>query len=177
MRKLTWLLVMAGCVGLGALFVGCRRTSDTSETRVAPQPVELNPKEGSGRRQVFKISFSHAAGAAQVLSAQFLVDKGIVGRMACFVEFFPGSNTLRLMNDEASAWLPVVAAGSPGTLRNKQCSVSAASVSAASHGTELSISFEVTFTEAFQGPKKLFLLSSGPREHSGWKQLGTWTVP
>jgi hypothetical protein len=43
-------------------------------------------------------------------------------------------------------------------------------------GTELAVTLPVTFAAAFKGAKKVWVVASGPRKHSGWQERGTWTV-
>jgi hypothetical protein len=44
------------------------------------------------------------------------------------------------------------------------------------NGTEAAVTLPVTFAAAFQGAKKVWVVASGPRNHSGWKERGAWTV-
>ena len=43
-------------------------------------------------------------------------------------------------------------------------------------GTELTVTLPVTFAAALKGTKKVWVVASGPRNHSGWQERGTWTL-
>jgi hypothetical protein len=43
-------------------------------------------------------------------------------------------------------------------------------------GTEMTVTLPVSFAAAFKGAKKVWVVASGPRKHSGWQGRGTWTV-
>ena len=66
--------------------------------------------------------------------------------------------------------------GSAKAVSNKQCSVDASSVKVETKGTEFAVTLPVTFAATFKGAKKVWVVASGPRNHSGWKERGAWTV-
>jgi hypothetical protein len=72
--------------------------------------------------------------------------------------------------------LPYVRLGSADKAVNTKCSIDAAGIKVETNGNELAVTVPVTFAAAFKGAKKVWVVASGPRIHSGWQARGTWTV-
>jgi hypothetical protein len=74
------------------------------------------------------------------------------------------------------SWLPSGRLGSADTAVSSKCSIDAGGVKVETKGTELAVTLPVTFAATFKGAKKVWVVASGPRKHSGWQGRGTWTV-
>jgi hypothetical protein len=136
----------------------------------------VSPAAGEGKAQAFTATYSHPAGAKNVISALLLVEKGITGINACFLEYNSATEMVNLMSD-AGKWLTAVKAGMAGKLANKQCSVDPAGVRATLEGNNLTVVFPLTFTAAYRGPKQVFLAASAAKIGAPWVQKGSWMVP
>jgi hypothetical protein len=152
---------------------GSPSTADTAG--IAPSLGTVTPASGSGKAQMFTATYSHPGGAKSVVSAWMLIERTLTGKNACFVEYLSGQNKVNLM-DDSGKWLGGLPAGTRGALSNSQCSVDAAGVKATSEGNTLTVTFPITFTNAYTGPKTIYLLASGPKVGAQWTQKGTWTV-
>jgi hypothetical protein len=171
-------------VSVGAVFLtcGCRQANEQTEAgsqaiMAAPQIGAVSPTSGAGRSQAFRVVASHPGGATAIVDLQVLIDEKLTatGAGACWIDV----NSLKSVaarKEDGSDWLPSVRIGSAGTAVGSKCSVDAGGVKVETNGTELAVTIPVTFGAAFQGAKKVWVVASGPRNHSGWQERGTWTV-
>jgi len=142
-----------------------------------PSVVSLNPSSGTGSSQTFTLVVSDPNGYADLNWMEMIVNTEVNAARACVVHYVRGENSLYLQNDTGSGWLGPVPVGS-GTLENSQCMLNGAGTTAAASGTSLTLNAAVSFKPAFAGAKKIFLLGMDYAGlHSGWQQMGTWTVP
>jgi hypothetical protein len=169
-------------VGAVVLTCGCRQASEQTETgsqamEAAPQIGAVSPMSGAGRSQAFRVLASHPAGATAIVDLQVLIDEKMTatGSGACWIDV-NSLKSVAVRKEDGSDWLPSVPIGSAGTAVNSKCSVDAAGVKVETKGTELAATIPVTFAATFEGAKKVWVVASGPRNHSGWKERGTWTV-
>ena len=94
----------------------------------------------------------------------------------CLVLYYPGRNSLYLLNDAATAWQGPLLAGMPGTLSNSQCTVNGAGSSASGLNQTLTLNLSLSATAAFVGTKNtLMAVTDSEGSQSGWQDLGTWT--
>ncbi len=135
----------------------------------------MTPASGSGKTQTFTATYSHPDGAKNIISAWFLVEKTLTGTNSCFLQYGPANNSVNLMAD-AAQWQTAVTAGSASKLANSQCSVDVAGVRGVIDGNTLTVTWPITFTSAYAGPKQTFLLASGAKSGSPWVPKGVWTV-
>jgi hypothetical protein len=169
-------------VGAVVLTCGCRQANEQTEagsqaTEAAPQIGAVSPMSGAGRSQAFRVVASHPGGAKAIVDLQVLIDERLTatGSGACWIDV----NSLKSVaarKEDGSDWLPSVRIGSAGAVVGSKCSVDAGGVKVETQGTELAVTIPVTFAAAFQGAKKVWVVASGPRNHSGWQERGTWTV-
>ncbi|PWT99085.1 MAG: hypothetical protein C5B51_27925, partial [Terriglobia bacterium] len=144
----------------------------------SPAIIALLPASGAGSSQTFSITVADGAGATAIASVAFLVNSGINGANACWVAYNRGSNTLQLANDAGSGFSAPVTVGSASTLSNRQCTVNAATASAAATGANLTVNLPLSFSGAFSGNRGTFIVAADTLGQStGWQAGGTWTVP
>ncbi|MBS1855718.1 MAG: hypothetical protein JST11_10160, partial [Acidobacteria bacterium] len=74
-----------------------------------------------------------------------------------------------------TAW-STAAAGQSLILENSQCSVNAAGVAASVSGSQITVTFPVTFKSSFRGTWQVreYVIAT---INSGWQTMGSWTVP
>jgi hypothetical protein len=137
----------------------------------------VSPNSGAGRSQAFRVTASHPAGAAAIGDLQILFDEKLTptGAGACWIDV-NSSKSVAVRKDDGSAWLPYLAIGAPGSSANRACSVTASQAKVEANGPELAVTVSVDFAPGFQGPKKVWVIASGPQRHSGWQERGSWTV-
>jgi hypothetical protein len=101
---------------------------------------------------------------------------------ACFMGFWPGSQTVGLANDDGSGinypWMMTGVLGSTTPLQNSQCQVDLAHSSVVLSGNNVTVNVALTFLPAFAGARQIWLQAG---DNAGltaqWQQMGTWTVP
>jgi hypothetical protein len=132
---------------------------------------------GAGRSQAFRVVVSHPAGATAIGDLQVLIDEKMTptGAGACWIDV-NSLKSVAVRKEDGSDWLPSVRIGSAGTAVNSKCSIDAGGVKVETKGTELAVTVPVAFGAAFNGTKKVWVVASGPRKHSGWQERGAWTV-
>jgi hypothetical protein len=169
-------------VGAVVLTCGCRQASEQPEAgsqaiEAAPRIGEVSPMNGAGRSQAFRVVASHPAGATAIVDVEVLIDEKMTasGSGACWIDVNP-LKSVAVRKEDGSDWLPSVRIGSAGSAVNSKCSVDAAGVKVETKGTELAVTIPVTFAATFQGAKKIWVVASGPRNHSGWQERGTWNA-
>lgn len=171
-------------ISIGAAFLtcGCHQATEQPEANsqaieAAPQIGEVSPMNGAGRSQAFRVVVSHPAGAAAINDLQVLIDEKLTatGSSACWIDVNP-LKSVATRKEDGSDWSPSVPIGSAGAAVSSKCRVDAGGVKVESKGTELAVTLPVTFAAKFTGAKKVWVVASGPRKHSGWQERGTWTV-
>lgn len=157
-----------------------------SWTVPAPPPpsvtaISATPSTGSGASQTFALQYGDTAGATDLATAWAWINGSLASTSAnsCLIQYSRPTNTLFLMNDAGTAFLPGAVVGSAGTLQNSQCTVAlGASTSVASSGTSLTMNLAMTFATGFGGAKNVYMYAAnGAGVNSGWQARGTWTVP
>jgi hypothetical protein len=147
-----------------------------SQIRMGPGPLGVSPASGSGAAGTFTFSVAHAAGAANIQSAQFLFHSGLTFTNGCYFSYNRGNNTLSLYQDAGNVWLPLTP-GSGTTVNNGVCSLSGTGVSVASAGATLTVQMAVTFASGFSGERRIYANATDSGGVSaGWTQVGVWQV-
>jgi hypothetical protein len=169
-------------VGAVVLTCGCRQATEQPEAgsqaiEAAPQIGAVSPVSGEGRSQVFRVVVSHPAGATAINDVEVLIDEKLTatGSTACWMDV-NSLKSVAVRKEDGSDWLPSVRIGSADTAVGSKCSIDAGGVKVETKGTELAVTLPVTFAAAFKGEKKVWVVASGPRKHSGWQERGAWTV-
>ena len=170
-------------VGAVILAYGCGRPTDqplakSQPTDTAPQIGAVSPTSGQGRSATFRVVASHPAGAAAIGDLEVLIDEKMTEKAlsACWIDV-RSLKSVAVRNEEGSDWLPSVPIGSAEAAVNSRCRVDATGVEVEVRGNELAVTLPVTFSAGFkQGAKRVWVVASGPRKHSGWQERATWTV-
>jgi hypothetical protein len=169
-------------VGAVVLTCGCRQANEQPEAgsqaiEAAPEIGAVSPMSGAGRSQVFRIVVSHPAGATAISDVQVFIDEKMTstGSGACWIDVDP-LKSVAARKEDGSGFLPSVRIGSADSAVGSKCTVDAGGVKVETKGTEMTVTLPVSFAAAFKGAKKVWVVASGPRKHSGWQGRGTWTV-
>jgi hypothetical protein len=126
---------------------------------------------------VFSVVYSDPNGASDLASAQLVINATLNGTGACWVSVDPIHAQISLRNDANTAWLGPIALGASATIQNSQCTVNAASSTAISAGTTLTVALALAFTQAFDGARNIYgQAQNAAGLVSGWQPLGTWTI-
>src|SRR6202034_750174 len=146
----------------------------------APTAASVSPPSGSGASQTFALQYADALGATDLNSVWVWITANFTPATpsnTCLVEYVRNTNLLYLYNDAGTGWLPPATLGSAGTLSNSQCSLYLATATVTTSGTNLTLNLPVTFTTAYAGVKTTFMYAWGSSAVSGWRTMGSWTVP
>jgi hypothetical protein len=169
-------------IAAAVLTCSCRQASEQPEAgsqalEIAPEVGTVSPVSGTGRSQVFHVVVSHPAGEAAIADVQILFEEKMTPAAsgACWIDI-NGALSVAVRKEDGSTWLPTVRLGSGGTAGNSRCGVRADEVKVEPKGAELAVTFTVTFAPTFKGAKKVYVIASTPRKHSGWHERGAWTV-
>jgi hypothetical protein len=110
-----------------------------------------------------------------------LVGTSINGPHACYVGYWPTSNTISLLDDLGQNWLSLLQPGQPDTLSNSQCSLYVGN-SFVTHPDNSSVALHaaLTFTTSgqppFSGLQYLYQDTVDVySQWSNWQMMGIWT--
>jgi len=138
-------------------------------------PVSLTPGSGTGFTQAFTASYADPNGASDLQTVYLLFNTAISAANACYVQYNPATNSLYL-NDNSGNPLPTaVTPGSSSSVSNSQCTLSGTGSSVTASGTNLAVTYNITFASTFTGAKNSYMYAAGSSTNSGWVQEGTWT--
>jgi hypothetical protein len=164
--------------GLSAAWTSLGTWTPGTSTNRAPTTVSVVPNTGSGVNATFTLTYSDLDGFADLNPVYALINGALDSSNACYVLYYPGSNSLYLVNDNSTALLGPVNPGTAGTVQNSQCSVNSASSSASGSGSNLVFTLALSFKPAFTGSKSVFMNALDVAgATSGFTSRGTWTVP
>ena len=150
--------------------------SQTGGVAVAPQVVGVTPTTGTGLTQTFTATFSDGNGGADIATAYFLAASAIAPNNVCFIEYNRAGNSFRVLGNDGATYSAAVPAGS-GSAGNSQCTFSGVGAQGVVSGSNLTISFPVTFAESYGGAKNVYLLAiDSVGGNSNWQQAGTFTI-
>jgi len=144
-----------------------------------PTASSVSPSSGVGASQTFALQYGDTAGAADLSSLWVWFNATFASTTAnsCLLSYSRSANTLFLMNDAGTQFLPGAAIGGGAVLQNSQCSVALGSSTAVASGTTLTLNLAMTFATRFSGAKNVFMYAANDGNSSGWQTRGTWTVP
>ena len=144
-----------------------------------PAAVSVAPSSGSGASQSFALQYSDTAGAAnlQTVWAYFSSTLANPASNSCLLYYNVAANLINLAQNSGTAWVSATP-GAATTLQNSQCSLNVAATTVVLSGNTLTLTLPMTFLPAYAGAKNIYLYAADVSgSASGWRQLGTWTVP
>jgi len=144
-----------------------------------PTTNAVSPGSGTGTAQTFALQYVDTAGATDLSAVWVWFNATFAATTAssCLLSYSPSANTLFLMNDAGTQFLPGGAVGSAAALQNSQCSVALGSSTAVASGTTLTLNLAMKFATGFSGAKNVYMYAATAGSSSGWQARGTWTVP
>jgi hypothetical protein len=138
----------------------------------APAPFSVSTSAPDENVQVLTIQLRHPDGGTNLESALVLVQSTFTASQACFLWLDRGANRFFLADDVAANWVGV-AFGSSGIVQNSQCLVRAASSTSETFGQTWMVRLELTFREAFRGPRRVWVQARDLAGNlSPWTELG-----
>jgi uncharacterized repeat protein (TIGR02543 family) len=152
----------------------------SSTARPGPSILGVANSTTAGSYAVYSITASHTSGASSLAMIHLLLSNGIMAGNPCQVVYFPGNNTLNLINDTGSALVSPtgVAPGTAGTIANSRCTINTGLASRSVSGNAVTVTIPLNLqTSTFAGTKKVYVNAFdafGQLTH--WIQAATLTV-
>jgi hypothetical protein len=153
-------------------------TVNLSAPNAPPVPVSVTPSSGTGSSQTFTLTYSDAAGHADIQSVRAIFHQQIQAENSCYLYYTKADNKLSLYDNSGTVLLGGITPGVSGTTSNGQCTLNGGASSAVNSGNTLTLSVAITFQASFTGTKAIYGYATDQAgANSGWQTLGTWTVP
>jgi hypothetical protein len=140
----------------------------------------VTPARVEGLRQQFTVTFSDTAGYTDLGVVNVLINDFLNGDYACHVAYSQPLGVLYLVNDQGpgSGLSPGLVLGTAGTVSNSQCTIYGATSSAVGSGNTLTLVLDIGMKAGFAGNRVIYGAARTVAEaNSGWRAIGTWTVP
>lgn len=142
----------------------------------APKNVSVSPNTGTGAAQTFSVTWRDADGAADMESMYFLIANAIANENVVRLMYRADQNKVYFLNDAGDSW-NIAVPGDDTVLGNGQASIDISKVTVSKNGTDLTVTFPVTFKAAYNGTRKLWLNGKDLEGNWGsWESLGSYTV-
>ncbi len=170
-------IYLYGADGNGTINTGWVQMGTYTVTTVsAPVPSAdlVSPSGSGGSAQDFTFVFSDSQNAANLSTAAMLFAHSLSYQNSCFVIYDRNRGTIQLEWDNITG-ADEMSVGSPLSLQNSQCTISASSVTIS--GLTNTITLYITFKNTFSGLKNIYLYGADGDGtiNTGWVQLGMWT--
>jgi hypothetical protein len=116
--------------------------------RSGPAIASILPTTATGSAANYTITATHPNGPAALTQVHLLLSDKIVGGTPCQVVYFPGNNTLNLINDAGTALVSPtgVTPGSGVILSNSRCGVNAAGATVVNAGNSVAVTLPMIFS-------------------------------
>ena len=142
-----------------------------------PSVTAIAPGHVNGATQAVAVTFTDAAGAADLGIVNVLIHSYLYGNNSCYFAYSRPQNTLYLVGDSGSL-LPGITLNGSGSVGNSQCTVSGAGSSAVVNGNNLTLTLNVTMSASYSGNKVIWAAARSLTEvTAGWQAVGTWSAP
>lgn len=128
--------------------------------RPGPSIVGVANSTTVGSQAVYSITASHSSGSGALSMIHLLLNASIMKGDPCQVVYFPGNNTLNLINDSATDLVSPtgVVPGTAGTIANSRCSINTGQASRSLNSSAVTVTVPLTLQPAtFGGEKKVYV--------------------
>jgi len=151
------------------------RLGVTAPPATTASVISVSPNTGTANSVTFTAQFADTGGANTLTSAALLVNTTPSIASGCYISYSPGMNLFSVYSDAGTTVVSTVTPGS-GSGHNDQCILNGVGSSGAVSGTQLTVTFSVTFQVAFAGTKSVYLQAVDPDSNTGWVTEGTFTA-
>ena len=144
-----------------------------------PVASSASPSTGSGASQSFTFTMLDQGGSGFITGAAmaFLNPSGFNLNNACYIVYDRAGNRLSITADTVTNGSAGLTIGSSGSVSNSQCTLFGSGSSVSFGTTTVTITVNVAFQTSFAGLKNTYLFAAEAGYNSGWRQVGTWTIP
>ena len=145
-----------------------------------PAVGSVSPNNGHGRSATFVMQYSDSAGALDLQNVRVRFVNSALnspgdGVGTCTVKYNPTTRVVSLMSNQGTEWRTGTLGS--GSLSNLQCTVNLATSSATVSGNNLTLRLAITFTQSFNGAKRIYTSAANVAGTStGWVQRSTFLV-
>jgi hypothetical protein len=121
--------------------------------RTGPAIASILPTTATGSAANYTITATHPGGPGALTQVHLLLSDKIVGGTPCQAVYFPGSNTINLINDAGNGLVSPtgVVPGSAVILSNSRCGVNVAGATVAATANSVAVTLPMTFSSATFG--------------------------
>jgi M6 family metalloprotease-like protein len=137
--------------------------------------VSVTPNSGTGLTQSFTAVYTDSSGASSLTYVKILFNNSLTGVSACYATYDPPTNAMYLENNADTSAIGPLTPGSTSSLSNSQCTLSGTGSSVSVSGNNISVTFALSFTNSFDGPRNIYMEAGNSSVSSGWANKGTWT--
>ena len=144
-----------------------------------PQVGTITPSRGSFKANTthnFTTTYTDADGFSDIVYSYLLINTSITTANGMYAYYSQNTNTIYMLNDDATSWLGGYSPGSSYVIENSYVRIDCSKTTVSGSGTTLTISWSVTFKPAFVGAKNGYLYVSDVSAGSDWIQKGTWNI-
>jgi hypothetical protein len=152
-----------------------------STPRPGPAILGVANSTTAGSYAVYSITAAHTSGASALSMIHIILNTGITASGPCQAVYFPGNQTLNLINDTGSALVSPgtgVTPGTPGSIANSRCAINTGLASQSVSGNNVTVTIPLNLQPAtFGGTKNVYVNAFdifGQLTH--WVQAATLTV-
>ena len=149
--------------------------NDTGDPTVV-ELVSLSPNSGTGFTQTFTAVTKDGDGGSTIPFVQFVMTGQPISAFSgngCFIHYDRGSNVFFLLNDAATAFSGMFAGS--GSVSNSQCTLTGAGSGGTAVGSNLTVTYNLTFAPGFAGNKQIYMQAV---DNTGvievWHQIAAW---
>jgi hypothetical protein len=143
----------------------------------AVELISLSPNSGTGLSQTFTAVIRDGDGATTIPFAELVMTAQPINSFSgngCFIFYARASNVFFLLNDSATAFSGLVA-GSAGSVSNSQCTLHGTGSGGTASGSDLTVTYNLTFTAGFAGTKQIYMQAA---DNTGiievWHLIAAW---
>jgi alpha-tubulin suppressor-like RCC1 family protein len=138
--------------------------------------LSVGPLTGAGREKLFTMTLRDGDGAGKVWFAQLNISAANAQAHSCYVHHDPAANVFYLLGDDGLTWYGL-RGSTTDTVQNSQCVLRGKNSTRQTTGNDLTITFDLQFKDAYQGPKGVFARAADLEGNLiQWKRTGAWQV-
>ena len=136
-----------------------------------PAVISLVPSSATGTSQTFNAVYSDPNGVADLANVSMLFNTTLTGANACYILYYPASNSIYLENNANTGTVGPLTPGSASSISNSQCTLSGTGTAVSTAGNKMTVTVALTFSGSFSGSQNVYLEANGGNSSSGWRDM------
>ncbi|MEZ5402607.1 MAG: BACON domain-containing carbohydrate-binding protein [Bryobacteraceae bacterium] len=142
----------------------------------SPRVFLESPEVAGFDRDVFQFVARDETGASNIQAVSVLINDTLDPKNACYFGYHRASNTILLVNDEATGYMNPLALGSGGAIQNRQCRIEDTGPQPSAIDALLRLAVNVRFLPRFSGSRVVFSAVQSASGTSAWRPVGFYRV-